>query len=241
MTSDPVVLFLGGSESERTARRAREDLERLGSDATVIAADSGLHRAWAAGVSVDHLVGDLDSADPALVDRLGGSTVLHRHSTDKDATDTELALELARALREPAGDTPLVVIGEAGGRLDHLLADIALLASPLTHGFRVRAHLGPTNVAIVRGGQTTTVTGRVHEIVSLLAHGGPARGVTTRGLRWPLIDATLRDGTTRGVSNELVASTASVTVGDGTLVVLQPDATGSVGRDRIGPYDPSPR
>ena len=56
----PVAIVFAGSQP--VAPRVRE---RLPADADVIAADSGLRVATALGLHVDHLVGDLDSADPA--------------------------------------------------------------------------------------------------------------------------------------------------------------------------------
>ena len=62
----------------------------------------------------------------------------------------------------------------------------------------------------------------------------------TDGLRWALVDATLAAGTTRGVSNELAAATATVSVGDGVVAVLQPGTRAEV-VPRSTPYDPTPR
>ncbi len=58
------------------------------------------------------------------------------------------------------------------------------------------------------------------DLVSLLATGGPAAGVSTTGLRWPLDDAVLEPGSTRGVSNELTGGRATVTVREGSLLVI---------------------
>ncbi len=58
------------------------------------------------------------------------------------------------------------------------------------------------------------------DLVTLLAVGGPATGVTTTGLRWPLLGETLTPGSTRGVSNELAAATATVSVESGALVAI---------------------
>jgi thiamine pyrophosphokinase len=60
--------------------------------------------------------------------------------------------------------------------------------------------------------------------VTLLAIGGPARGIVTEGLRYPLRDEELAPGTTRGVSNELVGRSATVGLAAGTLLVVQPHA-----------------
>ena len=68
------------------------------------------------------------------------------------------------------------------------------------------------------------LSGPIGALCTLLAVHGPAHGVTTAGLRYPLHDATLLPGSTRGVSNELVVPTAQVSITDGTLVVVQPNA-----------------
>ncbi|MCU0273158.1 MAG: thiamine diphosphokinase, partial [Acidimicrobiales bacterium] len=83
----------------------------------VVAADSGLHHALTLGLTVDVLIGDLDSVDPALVARAGRVV---QHPADKDATDLELALD--EALRH-APDR-VFVVASAGGRLDHAVAGL---------------------------------------------------------------------------------------------------------------------
>ncbi len=46
-------------------------------------------------------------------------------------------------------------------------------------------------------------------------------GVTYTGLAYPLADATLRLGSTRGVSNELAGREARISVGAGMLLVIE--------------------
>ena len=58
--------------------------------------------------------------------------------------------------------------------------------------------------------------------MSLFALGGPAIGVTTAGLRWPLANHTLEPGSSLGISNEFAAATASVRVSGGVLAVIRP-------------------
>src|SRR6476661_2130701 len=72
--------------------------EWLPTAADVVAADSGLGVATALGVHVDHLVGDLDSVDPAAVAAAeAAGTTVDRHPAEKDATDLELAIDAAVA------------------------------------------------------------------------------------------------------------------------------------------------
>lgn len=67
-----------------------------------------------------------------------------------------------------------------------------------------------------------TLAGAPGETVSLFALHGPATGVTTAGLLYPLDGETLAPGTSRGVSNELAAAEARISVTAGVLVAVRP-------------------
>ncbi|MGD9750019.1 MAG: thiamine diphosphokinase [Acidimicrobiia bacterium] len=217
--ADRVLVFAGGD------RCRPEDLDGLPADALVVAADSGAEHAVALGWSVDVLVGDLDSIGPELAARLeaAGTRVL-RLPEAKDQTDLALALDTAAGL----GARSITVVGGHGGRLDHLLANVALLAADEYAGVAVDARLGPARVTIVRNGRRP-LTGRHGDLVTLLATGGAALGVSTGGLLFPLTDAELRPGSSRGVSNELLdPARAWVEVAEGTVTVIQPGVRGAL-------------
>jgi thiamine pyrophosphokinase len=175
----------------------------------VIAADGGA----AAGYVVDLAVGDFDSLPPEL---LAAMPRVERHPAAKDATDLELALDAALRL-EPER---ILVVGSAGGRLDHLLGSLLLLAADAYAGVQVDAQLGRAAVHVVRGERR--LRGRVGELVSLFALHGPATGVVTDGLAYPLRGETLPPGTSRGTSNVFAAEEALVSVGGGVVVALRP-------------------
>ena len=91
---------------------AAADARRLDGADLVIAADGGTNALDRLGRRPDLVVGDLDSADPATVERMAGAgTRVERHPVDKDASDTELALDAAVA----AGATEVVLLGALGG------------------------------------------------------------------------------------------------------------------------------
>jgi thiamine pyrophosphokinase len=208
------LVFAGGDPLDRRW------VDTLPRDAHVVAADSGLEQVHAHGLTAHLLVGDMDSVRRETRDlAVQRGTVVERHPADKDATDLELALAAATA----AGATRMLVVGAGGGRLDHFLANVLLLAAPAWAGIDVHALIGPAHVAVVR--DRITLRGAVGSTVSLLPAGGPALGITTTGLRWPLRDEALAPGTTRGVSNEMTDPTATVALRDGVLVAVQPDAT----------------
>jgi thiamine pyrophosphokinase len=201
-------------------------IERLPAADLVVAADSGLDHAEALGIRVDVVVGDLDSVTDAALGRArDAGTPVTEHPRDKDATDLDLAL-LAAVDR---GATHLVVVGGTGGRLDHLLGNLLLLGAPAFAGCTVELHAGPARVHVVRGGTACTIAAAPGELVSLMALHGPVRGVTTDGLRWTLAGDTLDPGSTRGISNEVVAPPVTVALDAGTLVVVLPGTAPDAG------------
>jgi thiamine pyrophosphokinase len=190
----------------------------LPAHAFVIAADSGLDHAVSLGLEADLAVGDFDSVRPeTLATAAERGTVVDRHPAAKDETDLELALDVAAA-RNP---DRIVVLGQPGGRLDHLVAAGLLLADERYSGISIEARFGPALLTVVR--DDARIEGRPGELVSLLPCHGPARGVRTDGLLYPLDDEDLPAGTTRGVSNELVGTTARVQLREGVLLAIQPE------------------
>jgi thiamine pyrophosphokinase len=187
----------------------------------VVAADGGLEHARALGLTVAVAVGDFDSASPEAVAAAeeAGARV-ERHPAAKDATDLELALDVALGL----GAERILVLAGVGERLDHLLSALLLIAAPRYAGVEIDARIGRSLTHVVR--DERTLRGTVGEVVSLVPVHGSAAGVRTEGLVYPLHGETLEPGSTRGVSNELAAPTARVTVESGTLLAMRPDFGG---------------
>ncbi len=179
----------------------------------VIAADRGADNAIALGLTVDLLVGDLDSVSE---ETLAACNTVAQHPVDKDVTDLELALAAA----VDAGADMVTVVTSAGGRFDHALANLLVAASDRWSALKVDLVVDRAHVHVVR--DTVILQGRVGEPVSLLAVGQPVSGVSTTGLRWPLSGARLEAGLGLGVSNEFAQSEASVTVGTGVVLVIVP-------------------
>ena len=183
----------------------------------VVAADGGADAALALGLGVDLAIGDFDSisaAGLAALERAG--TRIERHPAAKDATDLELALDAALA----AEPRRILLVGAAGGRLDHLLSSLELLASSRYAHVELDAQLGAARVHVIR--QARTLAGTPGELLSLHALHGAATAVTTEGLEYPLAGETLEPGSSRGVSNVFAASEARVTLESGVLLAVRP-------------------
>ena len=185
----------------------------------LIAADSGVDVARGLGLVPHVVVGDFDSVTQTALDdaRRAGAQIV-QVSPDKDFTDTELAIAHAASI----GATHIVIVNAGGGRFDHLYGIFSSLANPLLEHVIVEAIIGVAHISIVHGGQSLNLPRRGSDIVGLHAMHGPAEGIVTRGLRWKLDDETLLPWTSRGVSNEMTATVAEISLRSGVLAVVQP-------------------
>lgn len=214
--SGSIIVVTGGDAVDPS------HLSALPPGALVIAADSGIDHALDLGLAIDVAVGDFDSVAPgSLQAAVAGGATVERHPEAKDATDLELALDAAMV----RGARRIHVLGGNGGRLDHLLANAVLLASSKYEVAELVAQMGAARVTVVR--DRGALTGTRGDIVTLLAVHGPAEGVTTEGLLYPLHDEDLLPGSTRGVSNELLRAEAEVRLRKGVLLAIQPGHAGT--------------
>jgi thiamine pyrophosphokinase len=187
-----------------------------------VAADGGLRHLRSLGLDPDLVIGDLDSLAPEEVEQLKKRGVqVEQHPVHKDETDLELALDAVRS----AGYTTVLILGALGGRLDMTLGNIFLLGLSELAGMDVRLEDGMEEVFLISsknkpGEGGGTINGQPGDRVSLLPLGGPASGVRTADLYYPLRGETLYPERTRGISNRMVATQARVTLDEGQLLCI---------------------
>jgi thiamine pyrophosphokinase len=83
----------------------------------------------------------------------------------------------------------------------------------------IDAFIGSARAYVVR--RERAIEGRPGELLSLLALHGPAHGVRTVGLAYPLAGETLEPGSSRGVSNVFIAETARISLDRGVLLAIR--------------------
>jgi thiamine pyrophosphokinase len=184
-------------------------------DALVVAADSGYDNARSAEIAVDVLVGDMDSISPeGLLHAEQHDVAIARYPADKDETDLELAIDAAVT----SGALSIAIYGGEGGRPSHLFGIGLTLANAKWSHVAIAWHIKSATVQVTLPSRPVSVEKRTGA-VSLLPVGN-VRGVTTTGLQWALNDDDLAAGTTRGLSNRMTHTTATVSVGDGAVLVV---------------------
>jgi thiamine pyrophosphokinase len=184
----------------------------------VIAADGGALKAEALGYPPRVVVGDADSLAPGDVERFraAGADVVIR-PTDKDESDTELALNEAL----DRGATRVVIVGGFGGRrLEHTIANVLLLASERLKGRDICLADGASTLRVMHNKEVLEITGSPHDYVSLLPLTWHVSGVTTVGLLYALTNEMLEQGPARGLSNELINGAATIQIDQGRLAVV---------------------
>jgi thiamine pyrophosphokinase len=222
------IVLADGDGPDRAALDARWP-EWARDIALVIAADGGARLAGPLGLRIDRWVGDGDSLSTPEIEQLRAAGVpVELFPADKDESDAELAL--VAAVR--AGATDLTILGALGGpRLDHALANVALLAHPTLAGRAARLLDATTRVSLVTGpgdgsgSGTVAFEGRIGDVVSLLPLSPTVEGIVTSGLRYPLRDEPLALGPARGLSNVRTGARATISVRGGRLLVIESPAT----------------
>jgi len=205
-----IVIFANGELPDVDKARAI-----LRADDYIICADGGTRHAFALDLKPDLVIGDMDSAERSDLQKLQDYDVpIELYPRDKNETDLELAILRAVEL-EPE---EIVIVAALGGRLDHTLANIAILDNSSLQTRNVRLDDGVEEIFFCQ--DQAQVRGRSGDIVSLIPWRNPVQHVRTQGLAWALEDETLFLEKTRGISNEMTGDSASISIGLGLLLIV---------------------
>ncbi|HZO91974.1 MAG TPA: thiamine diphosphokinase [Chthonomonadaceae bacterium] len=204
-----LILANGESPSEALAQRLAAEHDLL------LATDGAAHRAAGLGLKPDIICGDFDSVRLEVA-QAEFPCAAFLPTPDQDQADLEKAIAVAR----DRGASAITILGAAGGRIDHTLANHLLL---------LRYHTEIPLVIIGDSSHVWAISGTMDtpgectfdaepgDIVSVLSYDGKAR-VTLTGLRWTLLDERLPIGT-RGMSNVAESNRVSIRARGGAVIV----------------------
>jgi thiamine pyrophosphokinase len=174
-----------------------------------ICADGGANAARALGLVPDVIIGDLDSLRPSTKRFFRNSVITQ--VARQDNTDLEKALDylLRRGVRR------VTILGLAGGRIDMVLGNFAVLWNYVGRVSMMCA--GETWQAIPMAQELRLRTKR-GTIISLVPF-GPCSGITLSGLKYILKNGSMRVGEI-GVSNVATSQDVTVRVKKGKMLVI---------------------
>ena len=182
-----------------------------GSD-LVVAVDAGLHRVRELGLTPILIIGDMDSVEPGLADLYPDCEQI-RHPSQKNETDTELALNWCLE----AGVGEIVVCNGLEGRFDHSLALVHNLSSLAGKGVSARIESERQRVWFLEA--ETTLSGHAGCLLSLLAW-ETAVFQHSRGLQYSLDGLRLNPGQVRGISNRIEGAEAWIKLDRGKILAI---------------------
>lgn len=192
----------------------------VGEEDYVIAVDGGLSYCGILNVEPDKIIGDFDSVSEkekeaiySLQEQVPG--LVMELPVEKDDTDMLAALKYGLEL----GYTDFRIYAGTGGRFDHTLANIQCLLYLKNHGATGYLVDG-TGMILVIQNEAVHFRKELEGYLSLFSLGKEAKGVTIRGLKYPLEDYTLTNDYPIGISNEFIGEESSIQVEDGELVCM---------------------
>ncbi len=184
----------------------------------VVAADLGAEHLLRAGRVPDAVIGDLDSCDKGIIERIKETKCeFVKLAEEKDLTDTEAAIDycIARGYQEV-----LVAAALKGKRLDHLFGNVFLLPKYVKKGLKVRL-IDDSGRFLEVISREISFSGKKGTFVSLIPISETVNGVTTKGLKYDLDEADLTQGNTLGISNQIENEDVVIKLDEGLLLVIK--------------------
>jgi thiamine pyrophosphokinase len=181
----------------------------------IVSADGGLRYIRSLNLIPQLVVGDFDSINRDDIEFLNNYDVeILKSPTDKDQTDLEIALR--ELVKRDYKD--ILVIGALGGRIDQTLANFGLISTISNDDVRIEFDDGQEHIMLIRNSQL--FYGKKGDTVSLIPLCSPAKGITTRGLRYSLTNESLLPDQTRGISNVMIGEIAEIKITSGTVLCI---------------------
>jgi thiamine pyrophosphokinase len=208
IVSDPTAVLVANGRFRWTARL----VARAESATVLLAADGGANALADVGLAPEVVIGDLDSIRPGVRRWLGASRMVER--PDQDRTDLDKAIEYALDERGLDG---LTVLGALGGRIDHAIGNLGLLARRAL-GERM-PFVGPDH-RVVALRERTELASRPGETWSFWTF-DPGVRVTLEGVRWAVVEQPLDVGGRPSISNEAASDAVTVTPLGGPVVAMR--------------------
>ena len=184
----------------------------------IIASDKGLEALDRYNITPNYIIGDFDSIDKKILDKYinDKNIVIKSLNPEKDYTDTHMALKLAIELKS----TNITIIGAIGTRLDHTIANIHILKETLDKNIECRIINSRNEIQLINK-KTILELDDDYKYISLIPFTTKVKGVTLKGFKYLLEDATLQIGHSIGVSNEQIEDYAEVDLKKGILILIK--------------------
>lgn len=204
------IIFVNGDRGNTSAVS-----KYIADSSLLIGCDGGANYMLEQGFVPQVIIGDFDSLELNNVDyQIPASTNYIQYPTDKDVTDSELALQYAL----DQGVEKIYVTNLLGTRLDHLIGNLFLIGNKKFNTCKIICVEGNQEVYAIEN--IAKINGKVGEIISFLPIFGSVKIVKSSGIKYKLEEYTLSMFGNQGVSNVITKSSVVIQFSFGKLLVV---------------------
>lgn len=184
----------------------------------IIASDKGLEILDEYNIKPTHIIGDFDSINKKILNKYikNKEIIVTKLNPEKDYTDTHMAIKLAIELNS----TDITIFGAIGTRMDHTIANIHILKDTLEKDIDCRIINNKNEIRLINK-KVFLKKDENYKYISLIPLTSTVEGITLKGFKYPLSNATLEVGHSIGVSNEQIEETLEIDLKEGILILIK--------------------
>lgn len=205
------LIISGGKVTKRILKEALKN----NSFDNIIAVDKGLEILDECRIQPNYIIGDFDSINKEIINKYNNKNII-KLNPEKDFTDTHMAIKLALEIKS----SYIVILGAIGTRIDHTIANIHVLKECMEQQIECKI-INENNKIELINKQHILYLNNKYRYVSLIPLTTKVEGVTLKGFKYPLINATLKIGESIGISNEQIEKKAIIELKNGILILIQ--------------------
>lgn len=179
----------------------------------IIAADGASDFLYKHKIIPDYIIGDLDSISPAALKYFSGKNVKIKKIRNQNKNDLEKCIQFC--INEKL--KRIIIVGIAGNRLDHTINNLSILKK-YSGKADIKCYNNEFEFFFIK--KKVEFTCKIGDVISLIAL-PKARGITTKGLKYPLKNGTLEFGGMQGALNNAAKKNVIIEVKKGHLLLLK--------------------
>lgn len=185
----------------------------------IIGVDKGIEFLYTHQITADYLVGDFDSIDKDIMEsyKQSGDIPIREYNPVKDASDTEMAVRLALELQCDS----MVILGATGSRIDHMWANVQVLAIPFASQIEAEIIDGVNRICLIPGEMTREKVEAYGSYFSVFSLGGAVEGLTIEGAKYSLTNHKLLPFDSLSVSNQIIEERLTIRYQSGVLIYME--------------------
>lgn len=201
------ILIIGNARDEKLAKWA----DLIDCSDVIIACDGAVNNCIEQGISVDYLIGDMDSISQEMLAHSNDGSIEVVENFDQENNDLTKAILFAHGLKPKAID----IIGVDGGLSDHQFCNYLSLIECQT---KARIHLDDCIVSAITKTNAefcSIENGTTFSLFSI----GTSIGVNVTGAKWELKNSKLTPSST-GLHNIATSERLAVSCESGNLLLF---------------------